>query len=145
MNFYIGGLSSYYDQNNETIYFFTDRMRKDDILFKLENDYLSVLILDKTNAQEFFMISDTSEISPIQMRIILKDIFMLQKSNDKETFTEMMKELSEQYTMSKGQLKEHADRLFSTMVWEFTLIETMVEGLEGDSDDKISDLDKTPQ
>lgn len=127
-NLYIQGLESYYDINNEVIYYFSDQMRKDDILFKLdEHEDFVVMILDKTNAQTYYMAE--GPFAPIELRRIIEDVFALQKNNDKATFTEMMAALSEQYTVSKGQLKEHADEMFSTMVWELTLVETMAGGL----------------
>lgn len=130
MNLYIRGLETYWDENTDVVYFFNKEMLKENIMFKIENSILTVMILEKTNAQEYFMLCEPNYLAPIQLRPIVSDLFTMQIYNTKTEFTRMMRELSESYITSRSSGKDIADKMFQTMVWEFTLVETMTGGLE---------------
>jgi hypothetical protein len=145
MNLYIKELETYFDKNNDVFYFFNNEMLKENIMFKIENNILTVMILEKTNAQEYFMITEANYLAPIQLRRIISDLFIMQKYHTKTEFTRMMRELSEQYITSRSSNKEMADKMFQTMVWEFTLVETMTGGLEAFGNGEKANPEEAPK
>jgi hypothetical protein len=125
MKLHIPKLKKHYDKTNKTFYYYSDRLLKDDILIKFKSDEsLIVAILDHKNAQEFIMVSE--KLSPIQYRRIIRDILIMHRCQSKVEFTQAIRELSEEFdTGRKQKTKEQAEEMFSQLIWELTLIETV--------------------
>ena len=103
------------------------------------------MILEKTNAQEYFMVSEVNTLAPIQLRRIISDLYIMKKYHSKTEFTRMMRELSETYITSRSSTKDWADKIFQTMVWEFTLVEMMAGSLEAFEDGEQANSEETPK
>jgi hypothetical protein len=125
MNLHIPNLKKHYDKTTKIFYYYSDQLLKDDILIKFKTDeYLSIAILDHKNAQEFIMTSGS--LPPVQYRRIVKDILSIHELSTKVEFTQTIRELAVAFvTGRKQQTKELAEAMFSQLVWELTLIETV--------------------
>lgn len=134
MNLHLPKLKKYYDKSSKIFYYYTDLMLKEDIIIKFKsNDFLSVAILDHKNAQEFIMTSGI--LTPIEYRRIAEDILSIHEYCTKVEFTQIIRELSIDFdTGRKQETKEQKEAMFSQLVWELTLIETVE--MEAENEDK---------
>jgi hypothetical protein len=125
MNLHLPKLKKYYDKSSKIFYYYTDSMLKDDIIIKFKSDYfLSVAILDHKNAQEFIMTSGS--LTPIEYRRIVEDILSIHEYCTKVEFTQTIRELAIIFSTGRKQAtKEQKEQMFSQLVWELTLIETV--------------------
>jgi hypothetical protein len=125
MNLHLPKLKKHYDKSSKIFYYYTDSMLKDDIIIKFKTDYfLSVAILDYKNAQEFVMTS--GDFTPIEYRRIVEDILSIYEQHTKVEFTQIIRELSVIFSTGRKQpSKEQKEEMYSQLVWELTLIETV--------------------
>jgi hypothetical protein len=125
MNLHISKLKKHYDKSSKIFYYYTDSMLKDDIIIKFKADYfLSVAILDHKNAQEFVMTS--GDFTPIEYRRIVEDILSIYEQHTKVEFTQIIRELAVIFSTGRKQpTKEQKEEMFSQLIWEISLIETV--------------------
>jgi hypothetical protein len=125
MNLHINPLKKYYEKSSKTFYYYTDAILTDDILIKFTSDKLLVVgILDYKNAQEFIMTSE--DLAPIQYRRIVRDILLMHGTQSKVEFTQAIRDLSIEFNTGRKQpTKEQKEEMYSQMVWEISLIETV--------------------
>jgi len=141
MNLHIKMLKKYYEKSSKTFYYYTDALLADDIIIKFTSDELLVVsILDHKNAQEFIMTS--GKLSPIEYRRIVRDILIMYRIRSKIEFTQAIRDLSIEFNTGRKQpTKEQKEEMFSQLIWEISLIETvemMKEAKEAYEDETLN-------
>jgi len=141
MNLHIPYLKKHYDKSSKIFYYYTDSMLKNDIIIKFTSDhFLIVSILDHKNAQEFIITSEKR--FPIEYRRIVRDILNMYRCFSKVEFTQTIRDLSVEFNTGRKQpTKEQKEEMFSQLIWEISLIETvemMKEAKEAYEDETLN-------
>jgi len=145
MNLHIKMLKKYYEKSSKTFYYYTDALLADDIIIKFTSDELLIIsILDHKNAQEFIMTS--GKLSPIEYRRIVRDILIMYRIRSKVEFTQAIRDLSIEFNTGRKQpTKEQKEEMFSQLIWEISLIETVEELGAKANENKTLDPQKDDQ